>query len=69
MLFTLFGRYLKVELLGHRVKVCLSSLEGTSLPVQWLGLRASTAGGAGSIPGRGTRMPHAVQHGQRKKVH
>ena len=24
---------------------------GTSLVVQWLGLRASTAGGAGSLPG------------------
>ena len=33
---------------------------GTSLVVQWLRLRASTAGGAGSIPGRGTKIPHAA---------
>ena len=25
--------------------------------LQWLGLRASTAGGTGSIPGRGTKIP------------
>ena len=34
---------------------------GTSLAVQWLGLRASTAGDVGSIPGRGTKIPQAVQ--------
>ena len=39
---------------------------GTSLEVQWLGLDASTAGGTGSIPGQGTKMPHAAQHGQTK---
>ena len=35
--------------------------------VQWLRLRASTAGGMGSIPGRGTEIPHAVQWGQKLK--
>ena len=30
---------------------------GNSLVVQWLGLRASTAGSMGSIPGRGTKIP------------
>ena len=35
--------------------------------VQWLGLRASTVGGLGSIPGRGARILHAVQCGQKKK--
>ena len=40
---------------------------GTSLEVQWLGLHASTAGGAGSIPGRGNKFPHAAQHGQKMK--
>ena len=29
--------------------------------VQWLGLRASTAEGLGSIPGRGTKIPQAVR--------
>ena len=27
---------------------------------QWLKLRTSNAGGAGSIPGQGTKIPHAV---------
>ena len=34
--------------------------------VQWLGLRASTAGGTGSIPGWGSKIPQAVQHSQKK---
>ena len=33
---------------------------GTSLAVQWLRLRASTAGGMGSISGWGTKIPHAT---------
>ena len=40
---------------------------GTSLVVQWLRLHASTAGGGGSIPGQGTKIPHALGHGQKKK--
>ena len=40
---------------------------GTSLAVQWLGLRASTARDTGSIPSRGTKIPHATWHGQKKK--
>ena len=40
---------------------------GTSLAVQWLRLHASTAGGAGSIPGGGTKILHAVWCGQKKK--
>ena len=32
---------------------------GNSLVVQWLRLSASTAGGAGLIPGWGTKVPHA----------
>ena len=42
-------------------------MSGTSLVVQWLRLHASTAVGAGSIPGQGTKIPHATQHGQTKK--
>ena len=40
---------------------------GTSLAVQWLGLCTSTAGGTGSIPGRGTKFSHAEQRGQKEK--
>ena len=36
-----------------------------SLVAQWLRLHTSTAGGAGSIPGRGTKISHAVQHSQK----
>ena len=33
--------------------------------VQWLGLRALTAEGTGSIPGQGTKIPHATQRNQK----
>ena len=33
---------------------------GNSLAVQWLGLHTSTAGGTGSIPGQGTKIPKAA---------
>ena len=39
-------------------------IRGNSLTVQWLGLRASIAGGTGSIPGQGTKIPQAVQRGK-----
>ena len=35
--------------------------------VQWLRLRASTAGGTGSIPGRGTKIPNDARCGQINK--
>ena len=35
---------------------------GTSLVVRWLGLHASNEGAEGSIPGWGTKIPHAAQH-------
>ena len=35
--------------------------------VQWLGLRTSTAGGAGSVPGQGTKVPLAALHGKEKE--
>ena len=38
---------------------------GNSLVVQWLGLCISTAGGPGSIPGRGTKIPQAAWCGQK----
>ena len=41
---------------------------GTSLGVQWLGLHASTAGGTGSIPGRGTEILQAMLYGEKKRM-
>ena len=38
---------------------------GTSLVVQWLSLHAARAGIVGLIPGWGTKIPHAMQHGQK----
>ena len=44
------------------------TVTGTSPAVQWSRLRASTAGGAGSIPGQGTKIPNAAQRGQKKRM-
>ena len=41
---------------------------GTSLAVQWLGLRTSTAGGTGSITGWGTKIPQAVGCDEKNKI-
>ena len=40
---------------------------GNSLVVQWLGLRAFTAKGAGSTPGQGTKILQTTSCGQKKK--
>ena len=37
-------------------------MSGTSLAVQWLRLHISNAGDTGSIPGQGTKIPHASGH-------
>ena len=39
----------------------------TSLVVQWLRLHASTAGGTGSIPGQGAKIPHPTCRAAKKK--
>ena len=41
--------------------------EGTSLAGQWLRIHASTVGGVGSIPGRGTKILHASWCRQKSK--
>ena len=41
--------------------------QGTSLVVQWLRLRAYSAGGIGSIPGWGNKIPPAVWYSQKKE--
>ena len=46
---------------------CKNSSHGTSLMVQWLRLRPSNAGDTGSIPGQGTKIPHAVSAAIKKK--
>ena len=43
------------------------TLIGTSLVVQWLGLCASTAGDAGSIPSQGTEILSVLRRGQNTK--
>ena len=40
---------------------------GNTLAVQWLGLLALTVRGPGSLSGRGTKIPQAVQLGGEKK--
>ena len=37
----------------------------TSLVVQWLSVSVSNIGGEGSIPGQGTKIPHALWHVQK----
>ena len=39
----------------------------TSLVVPWQGLQAPTAGGTGSIPGQGTKIPQAVPKQQQEQ--
>ena len=51
----------------EREDVHLKIFIGNSLVVQWLGLRASTAGGMGSIPGQGTKMSRAARPIKKKK--
>ena len=51
------------------ISLHLSIVSGTSLAVQWLRLCAFTAGGTGSIPGQGTKIPHAAgKHGQKQLI-
>ena len=48
-------------------KILDECIPGNSLAVQWLGLRASTAGGLGLIPGWGTKIPQAGAQPKTKK--
>ena len=40
----------------------------TTNQVQQLSLRASTAGGTGSLSGQGTKVPQVAWHGQKNKM-
>ena len=53
----------KFQNTGKTKKILQFERRGTSLAVQWLRLRNFTAGGAGSIPGQGTKILHAMQFG------
>ena len=57
----------KIHNTDERNKSRFNKCSGNSLVVQCLGLGALTAEGPGSIPCRGTKIPQAVQHGQKKK--
>ena len=46
----------------------LKLIVGNSLAIQWLGLGTSTVVSMGLIPGQGSKILHAVQHGQKKKI-
>ena len=47
--------------------LCVSHILFKNKLVQWLRLHTSNAGGMGLIPGWGTKIPHAVRCGQKKK--
>ena len=49
---------LPLDIIQEPVKSCLIR---TSLAVQWFRLHNSSAGGVSSIPGQGTKIPHAVR--------
>ena len=42
----------------------LTGSHGTYLAAQWSRIHTFTVGGTGSIPGSGTKIPHATQCGQ-----
>ena len=45
-----------------------NEIQGTSLVFQWLRLHASKQGDMGSIPGQGTKIPHAARCSQINKL-
>ena len=49
------------------IKLLKNSKFGTSLEVQWLELHTFNAEGVGSIPGQGTKIPHAGWFSQKYK--
>ena len=68
-----FAFYLAILTMRHVQKYsqqhCLYQQKtgGNSLEVQWLGLHVFIAEGTGSIPGRGTKILHAMLWGQKRK--
>ena len=54
--------------MNHKIFIQQIQNRDTSLVVQWLRLSASNARGMGSIPGQGTKIPHAMWHSQNKQT-
>ena len=54
--------------LHHIIKILLLKIPGTFLAIQWLRIYAYTAWGTSSIPGRGTKIPHAMSCSPCRKV-
>ena len=71
VVFALLGK-LHIEDNGTSISVSTLLLlrkkknAGISLAVQWLRLCTSIAGGMGSVPGQGTKIPHASRCGPKK---
>ena len=65
-------RGIQADNIQHAVK-CVNGIKivpiGTSPIVQWLRLCSSNAGDMSVIPGWGTKIPHAVQYGQKLNKH
>ena len=57
----------RVQAMRHLRKKFKIRGGGTSLAVQWLRLHTSTAVDTGSIPGRGSKIPHAMRHGPKNR--
>ena len=54
-----------ISIRSRRLDVVFPS--GSSLVLSWLRLCTSTAGGTGSIPGLGTKIPWVVRSDKKKK--
>lgn len=67
----MFGDTILEKSRGKKIQNALEGVKetssGNSLAAQWLGIRASTAGGVGSVPGGGTKIPHNTYCGQTNK--
>ena len=58
----------KIPLPPKKKKIQIRKEEvGNFLAIQWIKLLPFTDESAGSIPGRGTKIPQAKQYGQKKK--
>lgn len=51
----------------QNIPILKNRLQGTSLVVQRLSPHAPTAGNMDTIPGQGSKFPHAIQCGRKKK--